>query len=135
DDHLYCNLGAQCGGEGTCSVQPWAADCKVRSFAPVCGCDGRSYTNDCTALVHGATVAKQQACMQCDFHQVAPRTFAGVAGTWASANGAVTYTIASDGTVTTQWDQCKMPGRCGTTTVKKKTGQAVLDTTHNQLTI
>lgn len=49
-------VGANCGRAdhpGSCQVQPNAC---AQIFDPVCGCDGRNYSNECAANQHGISV-------------------------------------------------------------------------------
>lgn len=61
---MFCSFPAssECGvwdGPGTCAVRPEACTALYR---PVCGCDGETYGNACTAASHGVSVASDGPC-------------------------------------------------------------------------
>jgi hypothetical protein len=63
-DGQFCSFAPEaiCGfadATGTCEAKPEACD---EIYAPVCGCDGRRYSNDCDANMHGVSVQSQGEC-------------------------------------------------------------------------
>ncbi len=63
DDDEWCDFqdaaDRVCGGRGVCRQRPEAC---ARIFAPVCGCDGRDYGNECEAQGGGTDVAHDGPC-------------------------------------------------------------------------
>lgn len=52
----YCG---EVSGPGQCTVRPTVC---TKEWAPVCGCDGRNYSNDCVAHSHGVSIRHRGLC-------------------------------------------------------------------------
>jgi hypothetical protein len=58
----YCAT-TTCGGVGACAARP---EMCTRIYDPVCGCDGRTYSNACSAAQQGMNVAARGECAAVD---------------------------------------------------------------------
>ncbi len=56
-----CVGGPACDSPGFCARPPAEGPC-TGVLEPVCGCDGRTYTNSCEALVNHVRIASDAGC-------------------------------------------------------------------------
>lgn len=55
----FCNVGSACGHAGFCATRPTICP---TLYAPVCGCDKKTYSSACVAARNGVSVEHQGPC-------------------------------------------------------------------------
>ena len=107
----YCSypIAAQCGAAdqtGTCAAVPDACD---TVYAPVCGCDGKTYGNSCEAASKSVSVAANGACAA----NPAPKTCGGIAGIACGTGQYCNYPSEAKCGAADQTGTCTaIPGSC-----------------------
>lgn len=112
----FCGTAAgQCGGQGSCQIAPEVC---TEEYAPVCGCDGQTYSNACFASASGASVAHEGPCEMPPPPECVPEDCGPALGapSMVCADGTTAGPVCerlADGTCGWNYTECPAEKSCG----------------------
>ena len=117
EDGLFCNLEESAGGLGCDGVADSSGVCQdtpmfcTRQYQPVCGCDRKTYGNDCEAHSEGVSILHEGACTELDCAAVGGQVVTGIGPAPMCPIGTteLTSVVFSNGSIPIEGAVCCVP--------------------------
>jgi len=117
EDGQFCNLEESAGGLGCEGIADSSGVCQntpmfcTRQYQPVCGCDRKSYGNDCEAHSEGVSILHEGACTEIDCAAVGGQVVVGIGPAPMCPMGTteLTYVAFSNGSIPIEGAACCVP--------------------------